>query len=119
MMESCLEGNALDKLAAALNFKVDGNSQDLWRLRSLKKGADKWLNVELELPAVHLRPSVFSTRASLLYNVRNAKSFRIPLACRSLSATKWLAVENPFYGLSIEEALVKADLEGRPNGQFA
>jgi len=41
MMESCLEGNALDKLADALNFKVDGNSQDLWRLRSLKKNADK------------------------------------------------------------------------------
>lgn len=117
-MESRLEGNALDKLAAALNFKVDGNSQDLWRLRSLKKDADKWLNIELELPAEHLRLSVFSTRDSLLYNVRNAKSFRIPLACRSLSATKWLVVGNPFYGLSVEEALVKADLEGRPNGPF-
>lgn len=119
MIESCLEDGALDKLAAALNFKVDGNSQDLWRLRSLKKGADKWLNVELELPAMRLRLSLFSTRDRLLYNVLNAKSFQIPLACRSLLATKWLAVENPFYGLSIEEALVKADLEGRLDGQLA
>lgn len=119
MMESCFEDSALDKLATALNFKVDGNSQDLWRLRSLKKGADKQLSVDLELPAVPLRRSVFPTRDSLLYNVLNAKSFQIPLACHSFLATAWFAIENPFYGLSVEEALVKADLEGRLDGQLA
>ena len=106
----------LDKIASALSLEVSDIYGSYWMLRSLKKRADRWSNVELSTPG-NFRLAVFSSRDSLLQNILSSKTYHIPLA--NPFGDNWLTIENPFCGLTMEEAAVKADLEGGSHGQFA
>lgn len=101
----------LDKIAGALSLEVSDIYGTHWMLKSVKKGADRWSNVELSTPG-NFRLAVFSSRDSLLQNILSSKTYHIPLAHRNQFAHDWLTLENPFCGLTMEEAAVKADLEG-------
>ncbi len=113
----------LDKIASALSLEVSDIYGTHWMLKSLKKGVDRWSNVELSTPG-NFRLAVFSSRDSLLQNILSSKTYHIPLALRPYHnpfAHDWLTIENPFCGLTMEEAAVKADLEGEggSHGQSA
>ena len=102
---------ALYKVTHALGLAVEVSHYGLYGLKSLDADANSSMNVEF-ITANNTRSIIADSSKTLLARILNSPCFYIPLI-RSKSYSFILShrtKENPFYNMSIEEALVKIDL---------
>jgi hypothetical protein len=102
------ESEALEKVASAMCFNVVELSCEKFGLSPLSLSTQGYL-----LPLVEIQLDVsFSTKRELLMKFLSSQFIFVPCIMK-MHSKKDLGVsrvKNPFYNLSIEEALIKADL---------
>lgn len=101
---------ALYKISHALNLYVvvSSNYGLDYVLRSSDKDADPNANVEFGSPG-HFNIMSADSIENMLHHLLHSKYLYIPLCVKTLQAFR--KKENQFYHLSIEEAMVRIDLE--------
>ena len=102
---------ALYKVTHALGLVVEVSYRGLYGLKSLDDDANSNMNVEF-ITTNNTRLIIADSPKTLLARILNSPCFYIPLI-RGKSYSFILShrtKENPFYSLSIEEAIIKADL---------
>ena len=105
------ECEALDKIAKAMGFKVVELSYEKFEKFGLSPLSLSTQGYPLPLVEVQLDVS-FPTKRELLMKFLSSQFIFVPriMKMRSKKALDVSRIKNPFYNLTIEEALVKIDL---------
>ena len=113
-MDSTQSLHIVYKIAHALNMFVELDPLYGWySLKSLctDENIDRSRLVEL-YGDYHLRLNTFMSVDKLLYTILHSEAIFIPVKGGFNVGFSTHKIANPFYGLSVEEAAIKADLNG-------